>query len=110
VSLVLSTSQQRASTVLNVTGDIDVYSAPELRAALAEIIGSDAPGVVLDLEGTDFIDSSALGVLVGANKQLESRHATLKLVCTKPHLLKVFEITKLSQVIPICASVDAATA
>jgi anti-sigma B factor antagonist len=110
VTLVLSTSQQRLSTVLNVTGDIDVYSAPELRAALAEIIGSDVPGVVLDLEGTDFIDSSALGVLVGANKQLESRHATLKLVCTKPHLLKVFEITKLSQVIPICASVEAATA
>jgi anti-sigma B factor antagonist len=108
VNLVLSTSQQRTSTVLNVAGDIDVYSAPQLRAALAEVIGGDATGVVLDLEGTDFIDSSALGVLVGANKQLESRHATLKLVCTKPHLLKVFEITKLSQVIAIYATVEAA--
>ncbi len=110
MKLTLDATRRRASTVLNVSGDIDVYSAPELRDALAHLIKDASGGIVLDLSGTDFIDSSALGVLVSARKQLEGNPVTLKLVCTKPHLLRVFEITRLNEIIPICSSVAAAVA
>jgi anti-sigma B factor antagonist len=88
-----------------------VETAPQLREALADTIGSNAgERVVVDLAGTDFLDSSALGVLVGASKQLESKHANLTVVCTKQHLLRVFELTRLDQVISIVPTVEAAVA
>ncbi len=109
MSLSLSTTTTGATAVLAVGGDIDVYTAPELRTALAALIAAGSERVVVDLSGTGFLDSSALGVLVGANKDLAARGGSLRVVCATPNLLKIFEITKLTEVIAVHPTVEAAT-
>lgn len=93
--------------VLAVTGEIDVATAPELRAHLAEHEG-DETLVVVDLSAVGFLDSTALGVLVAALRKRGDAGKQLPLVVTDPHVLKVFEITGLDQVFSISASVDEA--
>jgi anti-sigma B factor antagonist len=96
--------------VVAVGGEIDVYTAPKLRDSLVELINSGHYHLVIDLEGVDFLDSTGLGVLVGALKRVRSHQGSLQLVCTQERLLKIFRITGLAKVFPIYDSVDAATA
>jgi len=97
-------------TILAVTGEVDVYTAPRLREKLVDLVGQGHRKIVADLEGVDFLDSTGLGVLVGGLKRLRSHGGDLSLVCTQPRILKVFEITGLTSVFSIADSKDAATA
>ncbi|WP_375485069.1 anti-sigma factor antagonist [uncultured Jatrophihabitans sp.] len=103
----LETTRRPGAVVVSPFGDLDVRSAGMLRDALTELAGEDTrDAVVLDLAGSDFIDSSALGVLVGSLKQLEAVDRRLGVVSTKPHLVKVLQITRLSDVIPVGDTVE----
>jgi anti-sigma B factor antagonist len=110
VELNLTTRTSAGATVLAAAGEIDIHTAPDLRARLGELEQSGARTIVVDLSGVDFLDSSALGTLVGANKELQANGGALRLVCTKPSILRVFEITRLSEVIPVFDSVERACA
>jgi anti-sigma B factor antagonist len=96
--------------VLEVGGEVDVYTAPRLRERLIELVADGARKVIVDLGGVDFLDSTGLGVLVGALKRLRAVGGSFALVCDKEPLLKIFRITALDQVFPIYPSVDAASA
>jgi anti-sigma B factor antagonist len=96
-------------TVLTVTGEVDVYSAPRLREKLVELVSEGHRQIVADLEAVDFLDSTGLGVLVGGLKRLRSNDGDLRLVCTQARILKVFEITGLTSVFRIASTVDEAT-
>jgi anti-sigma B factor antagonist len=97
-------------TVLEVGGEIDVYTAEKLRGRLRDIINSGEKHVVVDLSKVEFLDSTGLGVLVGANRRLQARDgSSLDLVCPHERLLKVFRITGLDSVFQIHASVEDAT-
>jgi anti-sigma B factor antagonist len=97
-------------TVLAVSGEVDVYTAPRLRERLVDLVSQGHRQIVVDLEGVDFLDSTGLGVLVGGLKRLRSHGGDLSLVCTQARILKVFEITGLTTVFSIADTVDAATA
>jgi anti-sigma B factor antagonist len=97
-------------TVLAVKGEVDVYTAPRLREKLVELVSQGKHQIVVDLEGVDFLDSTGLGVLVGALKRLRSHGGDLKLVCSHQRILKVFEITGLTKVFSIVGSLDEAGA
>jgi anti-sigma B factor antagonist len=94
--------------VLTVTGEIDLANAPDLRDRLLAQEAERVPAIVVDLTGVSFIDSTALGVLVGAYRRQVDAGGTLKLVVTKPRILKVLEITDLTSVFPVFASVEEA--
>ncbi len=96
--------------VISVVGEIDVATAPSLRERLANQEAADASVVVVDLSGVTFLDSTALGVLVGAYRRLDDAGGALRLVVVEPRILKVLEITDLISVFPIFDSVDAAVA
>ncbi len=64
--------------------------------------------MVVDLLGVSFLDSTALGVLVGSFKRIRESGGDLKLVIAEPRILKVFEITDLVRVFPIFSTVDEA--
>ncbi|MGH9056731.1 MAG: STAS domain-containing protein [Acidimicrobiales bacterium] len=95
-------------TVLTVSGEVDVYSAPRLREKLVELVSQGHRQVVVDLEGVDFLDSTGLGVLVGGLKRLRSHDGDLSIVCSQARVLKVFEITGLTTVFNISDTVDEA--
>ena len=95
-------------TVVDVTGEIDVYTAPALREELASLIDSEHTNLVVDLTGVSFMDSTGLGVLVGALKKVRTHGGDLQLVIDQEKILKVFRITALTQVFTIHARLDEA--
>jgi anti-sigma B factor antagonist len=95
-------------SVVDVKGEIDVYTAPKLREKLIELVSEGSYDVVVNLEGVDFLDSTGLGVLVGALKRVKAHDGSLALVCTQDKILKIFKITGLTKVFPIHDTVEAA--
>jgi anti-sigma B factor antagonist len=87
--------------VIALTGEIDLYTAPEFKQQLLEVIGQGAKHVVVDLTDTTFIDSTTLGVLVGGVKRLRPEGGQLSIVCSDRNITKIFEITGLNRVFPI---------
>src|SRR3954467_9783150 len=98
MELSLATRTLAEHTVLEVGGEVDVYTAPRLRERLVELVDAGARNVVLVLGGGEFLDSTALGVLFGARKRLRVANGRFGLVCSKEPLLKIFRITALVQV------------
>ena len=94
--------------VLAVRGEIDLFTAPELKKTLQEAIENGATRVVVDLSETTFLDSTALGVLIGAVKRLRSRDGSLVIVNTDTNIAKTFEITGLDQIFTILPTREAA--
>jgi len=97
-------------TVIVVTGEVDVYTAPKLREQLVELVGDGHYHLVVDLTGVDFLDSTGLGVLVGGLKRVRSHDGSLRLVSDQERILKIFRITGLTKVFPIFESLDEALA
>jgi anti-sigma B factor antagonist len=87
--------------VIALSGEVDLYTAPEFKQQLLEVIGQNAKYVVVDLSDTTFIDSTTLGVLVGGVKRLRPSGGQLALVCSDRNITKIFEITGLDKVFPI---------
>lgn len=110
MDLGLDVTHRNGWAILAVSGEVDVATAPRLRERLIGLVGDGHHHVVVDLEGVDFLDSTGLGVLVGALKRVRTHDGELALVCTQPRVLKVFEITGLTKVFPMHQSVDEAVA
>lgn len=109
MDLGLATTEQNGFAVLAVQGEVDVYTAPQLREQLISLVDSGQRNLVVNLEGVEFLDSTGLGVLVGGLKRVRSAGGDLSLICTQRRILKVLEITGLTKVFAIHDSVDAAT-
>jgi len=96
--------------VVAVRGEIDLFTAPELKTALGEVIESGCNRLVVDLAETSFLDSTALGVLIGTVKRLRSRDGRLTIVNVDSNIAKTFEITGLDQIFTIRGTRDEALA
>jgi anti-sigma B factor antagonist len=82
------------TSLLSVEGDLDLASAPNLKWALADLQSVGARHVVVDLSKVSFIDSTALGVLVGAQRGLDPG-VKLAIACAEENVLRIFELTGL---------------
>jgi anti-sigma B factor antagonist len=96
--------------IVAVIGEIDVATAPQLRECLHTVIAQGPTDLVLDLLGVTFLDSTALGVLVGALKRCREAGGELHVVVNDPRIMKIFEITGLDKVFPISDSMSTAGA
>jgi anti-sigma B factor antagonist len=94
--------------VIALAGEVDLYTAPEFKQQLLDVIGKGAKDVVVDFSDTTFIDSTTLGVLVGGIKRLRTNDGQLSLVCSDRNITKIFEITGLDRVFTIHGTRDAA--
>jgi anti-sigma B factor antagonist len=94
--------------VLQVAGEVDVYTAPELRQRVIGLIDDGARHVVADLRAVDFLDSSGLGALVGSLRRLRMREGSLKLVTDGGRILQVFQITGLTHAFALHSTVPGA--
>ncbi len=94
--------------VISLSGEVDLYTAPEFKQQLLEVIGQGGKEVVVDFSNTTFIDSTTLGVLVGGVKRLRTNEGRLSLVCSDRNITKIFEITGLDKVFDIYATRDEA--
>lgn len=104
----VSSRQSGDRTVVHVAGEIDVYTAPTLREELAGLVDDGTTDIVVDLTEVSFMDSTGLGVLVGALKRVRTTGGDLRLVIDQEKVLKVFRITALTQVFEIHPTLDEA--
>lgn len=87
--------------VVEVRGELDVATSPDLRATLHPVAVAGPPRVVVDLSGVSFIDSTGIGVLVTALKQVRARGGQMVLRSPQPMVRKVLAITGLDRVFTI---------
>lgn len=90
--------------ILVLTGEVDMYTAPAVERELQGAIDGGAREVIVDLTGASFIDSTLLGVLIGAHKQLDAVGGRVSIVCGDRNLVKLFEITGFDRVFAIRAT------
>lgn len=92
--------------VLAPAGRLTVVTAPELRAAVADRIGAGDRIIVVDLSGTEFVDSSGLGALVSCLKSARQAGGDLRIVAPTEQVTMVLRMTNLDRILQPRASVD----
>ena len=90
--------------VVEASGELDFYTGSEFNACLASAVESGAPRVVVDLTQVTFIDSSALGMLVGIARQSAEHSTELMIVCPPGNVARVIAITGLNRVFAMYAT------
>ena len=93
-------------TVITITGVIDVASSLELRETLASMLGTAGARVLLDLSNVSLIDSSGIGILIGAHRHADGAGATLVLAAPAGPAARVFELTRTNKLLRIEPTVE----
>ena len=84
MDLRLRTKQNDGTDIVEVSGELEMHAAPELRAELQRVCAVEKPRVLIDLSQVSFIDSTGIGVLVGGLKRAREAGGALVLVCPVP--------------------------
>ncbi len=82
-------------------GEVDVHTTPALRARLREVVTQGEEHVVVHLDGVTFLDSTGLGVLVGAHRAQRAAGGTMEVVCGEPRVLRIIGLTGLDRVLDV---------
>ena len=93
-------------SLIGLSGEVDVYSAPKLRETIKDLVDEGKYNIVVDLEKVAFLDSTGLGVLVGGLKRVKHHSGELGVICNQEKILRIFRITGLTKVFPIYRSRD----
>lgn len=101
---------ERSSGVVVITarGELDAFAAPDLGRALGEIAAGERS--VVDLRAVSFLDSTALGIVVRAVREIDERGDVSRIVLPTGAARRIFEITTLDQVLSVESSRDQALA
>jgi anti-sigma B factor antagonist len=94
--------------LIRVGGEIDVYTAPQLREAVLDLIGRGVSHVIADLRAVDFLDSTGLGAIVGGHKRLRTNDGSLVLASSPDRIVRLFRITGLDRAFSLYPSVPQA--
>lgn len=96
------------ASVIDLEGEVDVYTAPQLKQQIINLLDVGTLHVTVNLTAVDYLDSTGLGVLIGGLKRLRERDGTLDVICPNPRIKRVFEITGLDKIFDVYASEDEA--
>ena len=82
-------------------GEIDIYTSPEFKDKVTEIIENEKASIVINGEKLDYMDSTGLGVLMSLLKKTKEENLVIKIKNLKPNIYKLFDITGLNNVFNI---------
>ncbi|MCW2784187.1 MAG: anti-anti-sigma factor [Marmoricola sp.] len=100
--------EQDGVVVVAPIGEFDIAGTDLLRSAFADAISADRAQVVLDLSGTTFLDSMALGTIIGAGRRASGWGGWVRLVAPPANIRKVLHLTELDKVFGLYDTVDQA--
>jgi len=106
VRLDADTWDDKGRTVVELGGELDLFTAPVLRDVLLGLTGDGKHFLAVEMSGLRFLDSSGLGVLVGATKRAVAGGGGLCLVGAPERMLKTLRITGLLRVMPAFTSLE----
>jgi anti-sigma B factor antagonist len=101
VELKVSTVSQHNHAVVTATGEIDLYTAPQLQSELTRLPRSGFDRVVVDLSEVEFCDSTGMNVLLAAMKRLRERGGTLELAAPRSAVRRILQVTGLDTVFTV---------
>lgn len=87
--------------IINVRGEIHVSTASQFFERLTNAIEGGKTTIVLDLGGVEFIDSTGLSVLLNGLRLVNQKQGRMALACANPTVLRLFQITSLTQTFDI---------
>jgi anti-sigma B factor antagonist len=87
--------------LIELEGEVDVYTAPQLKQQMIQLLEAGTKQMAVDLTKVEYLDSTALGVLIGGLKRMRERDGNLALICPSPRIRRVFEITGLDKIFDI---------
>lgn len=96
--------------LIALAGEVDIYTAPRFKETMLELLDADVTSLVVDLSGVTFIDSTALGVLIGGLRRVHDAGGTMVLVVATPAVERILSITGLDRVFTIRSARAAAIA
>ncbi|RMI01654.1 MAG: anti-sigma factor antagonist [Calditrichaeota bacterium] len=99
---------QGSTKIVAIEGEVDLYSSPQVRDTLLEVVQQQPPAVVVDLRGVSYMDSSGLATLIEALQMIEQHSGRLLLADIRPEVREVFELSRLDSVFRIYDSVEQA--
>lgn len=94
--------------VLDVTGEIDVYTAPQFKDAVNTVIAAGQKHLVVDMTNVTYMDSSGFGALLSATRRLRPQGGTVNLVKVSGAIDRILKITRLNTVFAVYGSLDEA--
>ena len=106
-ALTIEARHERGYPIVTVAGEIDIATAARLRERLFELAAGGCP-LVADLDQVRFIDSAGLAALVGAAKRAAAHGGSLHVVCARPRIRQLFQLTGLDRRLPPARTLDEA--
>ena len=94
--------------VVEVVGDVDMYTSPKLRDALSSFTRGKVRRIIVNLAGVEFMDSSGIATIVQAYKEIRPRGGEVCLASPAGNVLRVFELSNLTSLFPVYDSVEEA--
>jgi anti-sigma B factor antagonist len=104
--VVLEVERHSSYAVIRATGYLDVSTSPRLREKILGVATEQPPLLIIDLGGIEFLDSSALGVILNGWKLLQAEGSTLAVISPQERITKIFEITALNLSIKLYKTMD----
>jgi anti-sigma B factor antagonist len=99
---------QHPATIIEVDGEVDLYSSPEVRGVLLKLIDKKAPVIIIDLKNVGYMDSSGVATLVEGWQRMKEYGGKIILASLRKEVRDVFELTKLDNFFEIYDSPEAA--
>jgi anti-sigma B factor antagonist len=101
MNLEIKKEEHKEAITLILEGEVDIYTAPKLKEELMPLVEKENHEVRIDLSHVEYMDSTGLGVIIGALKSSKSKQGQLKLFNATARLNRLFEITGLAEVMDI---------
>lgn len=92
--------------VLEVAGEIDVYTAPQFKEAVNQVISGGQKHLIIDMGAVTYMDSSGFGTLLSATRRLRPQGGTINLVRCNTAIDRILRITRLNTVFSLFDSVE----
>jgi anti-sigma B factor antagonist len=103
MNITINKQQNDEGIVVLVGGEIDAFTAPKLREEILPLAEGEHKSIIVNLKDVSYLDSTGLGVFVGLFKQLKQNDGELRLIELSDRLVRLFEITGLSNIMNISA-------
>ncbi len=106
LSIDLRTEEGSGTLVFKLRGSLDLATAPTVRAALSEAAEQGSHDVIVDLTQLEFLDSTGLGALIGAQRRTTERGASFRLIVSDGRISRLLNITGLINVFAVYRSIE----
>lgn len=98
LEVIKSFSEDNSSWIIRPIGEVDIYSSPQFKKILNDIVDEKMADIIINGEDLDYIDSTGLGVLIGILKKVKQNEKNVIIEKIKPNIMKLFDITGLNKV------------